>query len=690
MTTKTIWCRIMLWIFVAAAPWLVVIGQPTLRRHAHLQLVGDSLASYDSWRSLYNSEKNSQWYQPRFKSATLVAHENPTDIRALVVAAQHKSFGATGRKGVSEEYDKLLQRYPDTAWLIALHLRTAMHWFRDDRLAGTIEDTAPWPGKAPPTKSATPRTFTQSELSRLIRFARHGRRLEPQNTFFDLFLAYFLYCGYRDPESLDVLSQAASKAEFEPHYREDLDAVYWVYNQTRPLIYEEKVAVSSAQLFPHFFHVRHFFKLLAWRNHTEYRRGNHKQVLGTMLAASHLSTLMRKQTRLAMERQVALSCKAVIWRYSIRDLTYTEQQHIKRLRLRGGNEAADAIYRLSAHNFARYARLHGYLKLASDTLNESKSSEQLRRALRSETENEANFFGIDSKTVILTRSLWQISSLTVMQSVLMPLMCGFSFLLMWPLGMQHRVEHRTTKSSDLLMSVGLILGAMSVAAIGASLAGIGWQDLLGARAFCGFLIEDSSDVVLVMAGVFLFAPPFFAFLATAGTMNRRMHYLKDLLNSGKESSQLLTTFTGLALSLIRFHALIMLTIAATSWFLGTMVIGRWLYRLFINNGAMTHSSLTEYFVSHGIIALAPWVVSSFCVLTWWTLNWRWAMPQKYQAKAHYGLWWFQKTLVVHCMLTGYIYLALSLASVEPRRQADNAIDKWVRQGAPLPVAVARE
>ncbi|MBV9469112.1 MAG: hypothetical protein JOZ57_07685, partial [Abitibacteriaceae bacterium] len=236
-------------LFIAI--WAIVFSVPRLRVMWQAQVFGSTYMLYP-WTHLFQTDK--------FSTDELV-QQYPNDVQVLATDADKKDGRLRTRA-----YDNLIQRFPNQAWLIASRLRYTTTWLNDDRLAGAFESPTRFPRgtTVAPERSAKPPTFSPEELQQAIVLARRGRQLEPDNCFFDWMLATLLYSGYHDAEALQVLHEGSVKPRYEDHSYDNAQAAMAAYEKSRPLLIEEKIALSAMIAFPEYARLRHFARLLSW------------------------------------------------------------------------------------------------------------------------------------------------------------------------------------------------------------------------------------------------------------------------------------------------------------------------------------------------------------------------------------------------------------------------------------------
>ncbi len=311
-------------------------------------------------------------------------------------------------------YGDLMTRNPNDAVSVARWLCKTANRFRDVRVAGILEATPtpqptpvvfgpprsfpPGPGGAPsgppmtrpfqsgsytsvapiaqfcqatarggpppsislpsPTPQPTP-NFTAAQLNRAIEVARRGQKLEPNNSYFDWNLIYFLLCANRDEEALRVLDAASHQPIYDDHSCDLLAAFIRARERVRPTLIEEKWAdVYNDSGYGTFDKATHVINLLSWLAWQKQQNGDVQGAISIRAALARLINAMSdaRATHLNNSQQ---RLKA-IWRYDLRPLfSYSSTS---RPRIRPSLHAA-------ANNFGTFALANNRPEIARETQN---------------------------------------------------------------------------------------------------------------------------------------------------------------------------------------------------------------------------------------------------------------------------------------------------------------------------------
>ncbi len=435
-----------------ALVWLVVLCVPSLRLMLRVQTLGSemSLTQYP-WTARFRSEEF---------SAQRIADAHPNDVRALAKAAENRAFVAVESeygttlvfqnghaKEVTAGYDRLIQRFPNQAWLIANRLRHTTRWLHDNRLAGEIENFSrtDFSTPAPETRKEPP-NFTPAELNAAIAIARRGQRLEPDNSFFDWMLAILLWAGYRDDEALRVVQRGSLKPRYDDHSYDDLQATIAARELVRPLLLEEKIALSSAIASPQHARFREFARDVAWQAVKAERAGDHARALQLRGDLARLCAPMMKGRNSFITGLVARACQQVAWDNG------WPARNFRRTVISPGTGAV-TIYKavedprgLRALGFSAYAKLHGRPDLAREEARLSWAGAQYMWAVQ-RSWSKAPPFGISAGTANAVEAWWVLGLAALAQIGLVLLLCGGLWLL------SAKMHAEAVRPRDLCMSV---------------------------------------------------------------------------------------------------------------------------------------------------------------------------------------------------------------------------------------------
>jgi len=621
-------------IALFAAIWLVVLIVPTLRLMLRVQMQGDYLLSEMQHIPSVNLAR---WLSYPSLSLKQLAQRYPNDVRVLAKAAED----ADPRKTVAN-YDRLLQRFPDNAWLVANRLRYTTSWFNDDRVAGELDH----PGSGYPPRQ---KNFTPDELKQAIAIAQKGQQLEPDNSYFDWMLADFLFADYRDKEALAVLHKAATKPRYDDHTLQDLQASVAVRELVRPLLFEEKMAVSAAVVFPHFARHRHVARLAVWEGVKAERADDHERALQIYADVARLGARMRESSHYLIQSLVAIAIEAIAWQGLERKLPKEKEKQMKEQR----NYPAEKA-RLLSKRFTDYAAAHGRADLAEEVRRHGEAVARFWEQVHFPVDIIAGF---PNWKFICVLALWWASAALLPQLLL----TAFVWVVLSVILRLAQVFGGSVRSLDVASSVLLGGCASALWMVMAVLLGAGWGALLGSG--------NPPREVIAALGAFVAVTPALlgaAYCAVATIWRHRRTLQAAKMLSKKDTPSLPWWERDLAplLHLIGTWALHLLTLAA--WV--NLVI----------------APISEEQQNYAL----PLLLSSLCVLRW-VLKWLYLTPVSLRPITGYGLRWYRQTLGAFLLLSSLGYLVLSLASLPLRHDADAKENDIIRRGE-LTVLLERE
>lgn len=624
-------------IALFAAIWLVVLIAPTLRLMLQMQVQGNSVHRAIMHESLLRLP---EWFNRILPSLKELAQRYPNDARVLAKAAEE----AIDSKVRTQHYDRLIQRFPREVWLVANRLRYTTQWFNDDRVAGDLQTM---PG-SPPRQQ---KSFTATELAQAIATAQKGRRLEPDNAYFDWMLAYFLFTDYRDEEALAVLHEATTKPRYDDHTLQDLQASVAVRELARPLLFEEKVAVSAALVLPHLVKHRHVARLAVWEGVKAERAGDHESALQIYADVARLGARMRESSHYLIQSLVAMAIETIAWQGVERKLSKAEEKRL--FTLHYGHGAAERA-RVLSQRFARYAASHGHADLAEEARRNGEAVARFREQVH---------FPVDIITGFPDRKFAHVLTLWWASAALLPqlLLTAFVWVVLSVILWRKQVFGGSVRSLDVASSV-LVSGCASALWMAVAVRlGAGWGRLLGRD-------NGANEAIAALGALVAITPALLgAAYCAAATMWRHRRTLQAAkMLSKKDTSALLWWERDLSplLNLIGTWALHLLTIAA--WV--NLVIAP------LSNEQQNYT--------------LPLILSSLCVLRW-VIKWLYFTPVSLRPITGYGLRWYRQTLGAFLLLSSTAYLLLSLASLPLRRDADAKMDDIIRRGE-LTVLLERE
>jgi hypothetical protein len=626
-------------IALFAAIWLVVLIVPTLRLMLRVQWEGHN--------------------------ASTARYSN--DVRVLAKSAEAEGGGPT--KETVQKYDRLIQRFPNEAWLIANRLRFTAFSFSDDRVAGDFE-------KLPESAPREKKNFTPAELAQAIAVAEKGQRLEPDNFFFDWMVAYFLFAGGRDKEALVALHKGAQKPRYDDHTLYDLQVSVAVRELVRPLLAEEKIALSAAVLFSHLTKQRHVARLAVWEGVKAERAGDHPRALQIYSDIARLGARIRENSQWIIEGLVAEAIELIAWGGVERKISREERARLHKMSHYRAERA-----RMQSERFARYAVTHGRVALAEEARRDgeilARFLEQTDRAFKSDEVHEVyEVYNVPNPTLMTILSLWWASAVLLPQLLLNALLWFILSFLLW----RKEVHGGTIRRLDSASSVLACGAAPILLGVAALVDGVWWNEmvkLLGAFNFYVYPQESIPNLLLHLICLLIAVTPALlgAAYCAAAIMWRHRRTLqaaqmlskKDILQAGSLRYPSLPWWERDLAPLLHLIG---------TWALHFLTIAAWVNLVI----ALISEEQQNYAL--------PLLLSFLCVLRW-VLKWLYFTPVSLRPITGYGLRWYRQTLGAFLLLSSLGYLVLSLASLPLRRDADTKMDDIIRRGE-LAVLLERE
>jgi hypothetical protein len=199
-----------------------------------------------------------------------------------------------------------------------------------------------------------------AELQRILELCVRGQKLEPQNAYYDWTRAYFLALAWRDKEAWRALDTAARKPTFNDHQLEALRAQLGARAilLNRPLLWEEKLMMAYATLFPQLARYREFARIVSWQSIKAQRRGDHALALRLIGSFAKVSAKMRDDSKFVIERLVAIAMESIV----VMGATYDARSGVSPPAWRKGTTAQ--MFRARIGSASDYAIAHGRRDLA--------------------------------------------------------------------------------------------------------------------------------------------------------------------------------------------------------------------------------------------------------------------------------------------------------------------------------------
>ncbi len=259
-----------------------------------------------------------------------------------------------------EKYNALMKQWTRDPIPVARWLRHTANILKDVRVAGGLESlpqsTVAPAGMAIPAPTPTPKpSYTPSELNHAIAVARSGQKLEPQNSYFDWMLIYFLLCARRDNEAIRVLDAASRKQFYDDHSCDVVAAFIHARERVRPTLIEEKWTdvIYGQNLFFNGPHIARLFSWIAWQKD---QAGDVQGALSIRGDLARMGQLIGNGHCISLFEDFSRPISRIAWR---RDLRPSSLSSARRF--------SATSWRTDADDFADYAMAHHRPDIARET-----------------------------------------------------------------------------------------------------------------------------------------------------------------------------------------------------------------------------------------------------------------------------------------------------------------------------------
>lgn len=311
--------------------------------------------------------------------------------------------------------DILIARFPNNVDLIAARLCFTVGWMRPNRVGGEMSDSKLYEnqeaGKPSPEISEGKPNFSPQQLNQAIALAQRGRKLEPDNGFFDWMECCFLVYAWRDEAAWQALDAVASKKRFDDHSLSERNARVQALSAAlnRKLILEEKIRnLYESPNYSHLGPYREVARIISWQSVKAQRAGDHKKALRLIAGLARASARQRENSKTYMEGTLANAMEAIAWSSATYDARATRRLSNRTLRTQ----------RMSS--FGTYATQNGRPELAAEATRNFAASAKYQRSVSPNTSN--GVFGASFWVYIAIKLLW-------IAGVLLLLLLPLAFLL---------------------------------------------------------------------------------------------------------------------------------------------------------------------------------------------------------------------------------------------------------------------
>lgn len=630
MKTRRKWWLGPLWFFLV---WAIIWGVPRLRSLAVYQIASDDEVAQ---AALWLAPLSRFWpQQSRADSGQAFVARYPDDAR---VQAWGLNNGG-GIVGDAESWKPLIQRFPDQAWLRSGCIIRLLNKYQSGRVPGTLLTIPGTP--VPPER---PSNFSIPQLNQAISLCREGATLEPQNCFWDLMQAHFLFGARRDDEALRVLQSGSRKMYYDDHLWEETRKMLEVENLRRSLILEEKIAQSQSVVFSHTTHLRNITRLVTWKAMQKQARGDWKSGLQLRADMARLSYLVSEQSGYVLTTLTGLACMGITWRAGA--------SGPKNLTL---NRAARQKFWMN--HFIQKCRAHGRPDLAKETLRNGQRAMQIAEETQRVVTLYPYYSGVPESLYVKILGLnWLGATLLMQLLITLPCWLFLSGLLWW----KRVTGEERSLGAVFLIWLALVLLCGAVTAIGFFYGGA--NNLLFPNTL---LVPD--DLISLLRWFIALSPLFLGalFCGVLGAW-RKCKLWRDL-----DSSQMLDENFFMRPVLRRIVWLLLILLIATC--LGIALRNGGFISLFSPLGTLDW--FLEFFQS-------SWFALNllFFALAWWIFSGVWLAPQKARPLTGENLKWYRQSLGMALVGGSMLYLSLLMVSLQVRRPAEVAFDTLMQRG----------
>ncbi len=614
--------------------WAVILGVPRLRFVMLTQAGSDETLAYLAPYAL----PLAKIFVPRETSPAELAARYPDDARVQVWAVADKT-----PRDAERDFGPIIERFPREAWLHATYLRFLTLTLRTGRVPGVFAGA---PGAIPPE---TPSNISRADLERAVAVARDGARLEPDNCYFDVMRADCLFALRRDTEALQALREGGRKKRFDDHVTDYTRFFIEANELARPRLFEERVSLSAAALYPHLAHIREVGRLALWRALQLEQRGDWRGALDIRVALLRIGARMRDNDGSLITGLVG---------GAITNLAMKSNAALPNAPLKNPQKT-----KFWANYFAGLCRAHGRPDLVAEALRETAASVRFYE-LSGAAANSAVFFGIPDRTFApLGATNWAGVALLFQLAITLPAWIALALIL----GFKRAPgEEKSLGAVLTVYGVVVLLCACAFFVVLRVINGIsgGWG------AYFWGNTGSQSALIGALRWVVALAPLLIGALVCAfATWWKHRCALRQSDRDAQSGDVRLPPILRIGITGLLL-ALTLLSIVCA---------------VLVQNGliAPLNVPLLDFWLSSSASARAALFAPLYMVLVfvaWWIFASLWLLPAPALPLFGSGVKWLRQTLGATLLLSSALYLLVLLVSLQARTQADAAFDNFLRRG----------
>jgi len=332
-------------IIIFAAVWALILAAPKTRTLLYSQLGISQVGSGDL------TSPSTQ----EIRAIRLLAKRYPNDAKVQALLIQDAS---TNPKERLRKYDNLIERFPNTLWLI------------QDRLRQSTSGKFKVPTGSYAIENNGTRTYLQSknwlspaEIRQTLKIVFLGEKQDPQNTFYNWIEAMCWYGLNDNSKALDAFQRGSRKNFYDDGTFQDIKNRLYVYHLIRPVLVEDRWLAMASELFPHYARMRNFTRAAVWQGGMQEKEGNHQRALDIYGAQLQLSATMFRNSKTSIGKLVARAMIDLTWLSLTRKMPGDEAIYES-----ANQQAKEALWLNQAQRFADYANSHGRADLANQAI----------------------------------------------------------------------------------------------------------------------------------------------------------------------------------------------------------------------------------------------------------------------------------------------------------------------------------
>ncbi|MDQ3814981.1 MAG: hypothetical protein M3347_13640, partial [Armatimonadota bacterium] len=481
------------------------------------------------------------------------------------------------------------------------------------------------------------------------------------------------------------------KPRYDDHTQDAVRAQIAVRELNRPQLFEEKIAISASVLLGHLERHRHTALLAVWDGIKAQRRGDHRRALQIYGDIARLGGRMRESSPHLMGSLLGKGIQLIAWERGT-SLTPHERRQV----IGGVDSTQSTSTKLYVTNFAQYAQAHRRPDLADEARREVAVGEQWQQAIRDYWKT-IFFAGLSRRTMKATFSLWWMSVGLLSQLQVTFLVWLILSALLWhqTKDQRHRNDEsrdtavrdtamgdRAVRGLDVASSVLWIVSIITVLGIVALRLGAGWGEIMG-------FFEDSAGgdpasnrpLIVTLGLLIALAPVLLGGLYSAAAScwrHRRelgarlrawLTFKPSSFNLFRKAATGATGNDASSVSWLRRDLTPFLKPFLALAICGGIIFAAWLSWVSVVD-SIANGSPPDYTL--------PLTLSVLCLVA--VLQWRRMAAPLAHPGLLYGVHWYRSTLGAFLVLTSVAYLAVSLASLPLRREADARMGAYLRSG----------